>query len=175
MIQYDITSDHMRIGWIREDALPKKTSVSDLSFGNHKARTAVQCTITDDPLFSMTAIANISADAEVRWLATMGSWTYVEYNTGTQSIRGFIRSDNLTSLTEEQVRSLAQSALLATGPIAEGKAVTADTLKSYRISCSYDAASGKWSVRFDSGRDYGYTVIVEDKSGMAWLAESDNG
>jgi len=175
MIQYDITSDHMRIGWIREDALPKKTSVSDLSFGNHKARTAVQCTITDDPLFSMTAIANISADAEVRWLATMGSWTYVEYNTGTQSIRGFIRSDNLTSLTEEQVRSLAQSALLATGPIAEGKAMTADTLKSYRISCSYDAASRQWSVRFDSGRDYGYTVIVEDKSGMAWLAESDNG
>jgi len=69
----------------------------------------------------------------------------------------------------------AAAALLATGPIAEEKAVTAETLKSYHISCSYDAASGRWSVRFDSGRDYGYSVIVEDKSGMAWLAGSDNG
>ena len=175
MIQYDLTSDHMKIGWIREEALPRKASVRDLNFGNHKAHAAAQCTITDDPLFSMTAVVSVPADAEVRWLATMGGWTYVEYNTGTQSVRGFIRSEYLTALTEEQVSMLAQSALLATGPIAEGKAVTADTLKSYRISCRYDAVSGRWSVRFDSGRDYGYTVIVEDKSGMAWLAESDNG
>ena len=171
MIQYDITSDHMRIGWIREDALPKDTSVSDLRFENQIAHTAVQCTMTDDPLFSMTAVASIPADAEVKRLAVMGSWTYAEYYTGTQSVRGFIRSDKLTVFTEEQIGSLAQSALLASGPVAEGKAVTADTLKNWRVSCSYDATSGRWSVRFDSGRDYGYSVIVEDKSGMAWLAE----
>lgn len=174
MIQYDITSDHMRIGWIREDALPRKTTVSSLSFGNHKAYTTVQCAITDDPLFSQTTIMNVPANSEVRWLATMGSWTYMEYETGAGPVRGFIRSDYLTRLTDEQAKSLAQSALLSTGPIAEREAVTAETLKSFRISCGYDTASGQWSVHFDSGRGYDYSVIVEDKSGMAWLTNADN-
>ncbi len=175
MIQYDITSEHMRIGWIREDALPRKTTVSSLNFGNHKAYTTALCTITDDPLFSLATVMNVPANSEVRWLATMGSWIYVEYETGMEPVRGFIRSDCMTRLTDEQARSLAQTALLSTGPMAEGEAVTADVLKRYSISCGYDTVSDQWNVRFDSGRDYGYSVIVEDKSGMAWLASADNG
>ena len=175
MIQYDITSEHMRIGWIPESALPKKAAVGNIGFGDHTAYAAAQCSLTDDPLFSGTAAANLPADAKVRRLAVMGDWVYVEYDNGTQPVRGFVRSGSLTHLTQEQVQSLAQTALLATGPAAEGKTVTADTLKRYTVTCGYSSASGQWNVRFDSGRDYGYTVLVEDKTGTAWLESADNG
>ncbi|MBQ6722029.1 MAG: hypothetical protein IJQ88_07685, partial [Clostridia bacterium] len=165
----------MRIGWIPESALPKKAAVGNIGFGDHTACAAAQCSLTDDPLFSGTAVANLPADAKVRRLAVMGDWVYVEYDNGTQPVRGFVRSGNLTHLTQEQVQSLAQTALLATGPVAEGKTVTADALKSYVVSYSFSAASGQWSVRFDSGRDYGWSVIVEDQSGTAWLESADNG
>ncbi len=171
MIQYAITADHMRIGWIRESALPKNADVGTLHLGSYTAHTAVPCALTDDPLFSLSSLMTVPAGAEVTWLTAMGSWTYVEYDTGAQPVRGFVRASDLTVMTEEQVKSAARAVL----PAAEGSPASADTLRNYAVTCSYDTATGLWSVRFDSGKGDGYTVAVDDRTGAAWSVGWPNG
>lgn len=89
MVQYDITSDHMRIGWIREKALPKKASVDDLFFANHGAVVMSNTVMTDDPLFSQSALCTIPADTPVLYLASMGDWAYIE-SSADRLVRGFV-------------------------------------------------------------------------------------
>ena len=89
MVQYDITSDHMRIGWIREKALPKKASVDDLEFANRGAVVLSDAVMTDDPLFSQSALCTIPAGTPVLYLAAMGDWAYVE-SSADKPARGFV-------------------------------------------------------------------------------------
>jgi len=96
LIQYDITSDHMRIGWIPASALPKKASVDELNFSPVIATTTKETSLTDDPLNSQTSILTIPCGQQVEWLATMGEWAYIESG-GNQPVRGFIHMDVLTS------------------------------------------------------------------------------
>ena len=96
MIQYDITSDHMRIGWIRESALPSNAQVSTLNFSPMAAYTTRSVSVTDDPLFSEKSVLTLPQGAWVEWLATMGEWAYIESSTG-DLIRGFVPKSALTS------------------------------------------------------------------------------
>ena len=174
MIQYDITSDHMRIGWIREDALPKNTTVKELELGDYKTYTTVQCDMTDDPLFTNTSVTTIQAGTELIWLSTMGSWTYVEWGGISQPVRGFIQTSCLTKMTEIQVKAAAIDVLLATDPITEEQPVTREMLESYSISFDFDPLMNQWTIGFDSGRDYRFTVVVNDQTGEGWIG-SENG
>ncbi len=94
MIQYDITSDHMRIGWITADALPQKAKVDELAFSPVMAVAANKVCMTDDPLYSQASIATLKQDTNVNWLAAMGEWAYIE-SVGVQPIRGFVQIDDL--------------------------------------------------------------------------------
>ena len=96
MIQYDISRDHMRIGWIRESALPRNTHVSPLSFSSTTAYTLSSVTLTDDPLFTETSVRTISQGTEVEWLATMGEWAYIECRSSSL-IRGFVPKNQLST------------------------------------------------------------------------------
>ena len=174
MIQYDITSDHMRIGWIREDALPKNITVKELELGDYKTYTTVQCDMTDDPLFTNTSVTTIQAGTELIWLSTMGSWTYVEWGGISQPVRGFIQTSCLTKMTEIQVKAAAIDVLLATDPITEEQPVTREMLESYSISFDFDPLMNQWTIGFDSGRDYRFTVVVNDQTGEGWIG-SENG
>lgn len=89
LVQYDITSEHMRIGWITESALPRNVSVDELIFTPITAKTIENVNLTDDPLCSQVSIKSIPKDAKVNWLATMGEWAYIEY-CDSQIIRGFV-------------------------------------------------------------------------------------
>lgn len=98
LIQYDISSDHMRFGYIKEKALPKKTDVKELNF-DYKSWDAVTTTeveLTDDPLYSQTKLHNLSEGTYVRWLSSMGDWAYVEYE-GKEKVRGFVPVNSLTT------------------------------------------------------------------------------
>ena len=101
MIQYDITSEHMRIGFIASDALPKKAKVSELVFSPVMAVTAGRVSVTDDPLYSGSSVAVLAKGTQVNWLATMGEWAYVE-SPGVQPVRGFVKADGLTVMEEEE-------------------------------------------------------------------------
>lgn len=97
MIQYDISSDHMRIGWIPEAALPSNAKVLDLQYTPVTVRTIEQVNLTDDPLASQASVAVFPADSTVTWLASMGEWAYVEC-TGSQLLRGFVLQEALEFL-----------------------------------------------------------------------------
>ena len=90
MIQYAISSSQMRIGYIDQSSLPKNASVSPLRFAWEDAEITASTFLTDDPLNSQTRVRALSAGQQVKWLATMGNWVYVEITGSGQPIRGFV-------------------------------------------------------------------------------------
>lgn len=95
MIQYDISRDRMRIGFIDADALPKKADVSELIYAPVEAALRYDAPVTDDPLHSAAAMARLVEGDTVLWLATMGEWAYIEEPE--RLIRGFVLADALES------------------------------------------------------------------------------
>ena len=94
LIQYAISKDHMRFGWISENALPKGASVENIQFTPVTAYTKTNTSITDDPLFSKSNLITLPEGCWVTWLATMGDWAYIESSTG-DVLRGFVPVSNL--------------------------------------------------------------------------------
>lgn len=91
LIQYDITADQMRFGYIEEKVLPRNTHVSTLEFDFDEAVITQSTFLTDDPLNSQTLVCSIQAGQNgIRWLASMGNWIYAEVQGNGKPIRGFI-------------------------------------------------------------------------------------
>lgn len=96
MIQYDITRDHMRIGWIDADALPSGKTVTQLSFRPVAATLNAGTTLTDDPLGEQGSVGYVREGLTVQWLATMGDWAYIESTDGSL-LRGFVPLSRITA------------------------------------------------------------------------------
>lgn len=102
MIQYDISSDRYRIGYIKADALPKKASVKELDWRNAgEAYAITDAEVTDDPLGSQTVIAHLDSDDRLVWLGTMGEWAYVEFGQDGEKLRGFVETTQISMMTDE--------------------------------------------------------------------------
>lgn len=101
LIQYDITSDHMRFGYIDAAALPRQASVPALALYRQPAVLLSNISLTDDPLFSGAALAYLMQGQQVTQLATMGSWAYIETTVNGLSARGFVPISSLSLLTEK--------------------------------------------------------------------------
>lgn len=56
LIQYDISSDRMRIGFIDSSALPKNADVGELAYEPIEATLRYDASVTDDPLHPRTTI-----------------------------------------------------------------------------------------------------------------------
>lgn len=97
-IQYDISSDRMRTGWITSDALPRNATVSKLAFTPVAAVLDYEANLTDDPLNSQTPIATRAQGTKLIWLAGMGEWAYVEI-VEDPPIRGFVKIESLNAET----------------------------------------------------------------------------
>jgi len=103
LIQYDITSDKMRFGYITEEALPKNASVPALSLKAEEAVITQNTFLTDDPLKSTASIRSLSAgESGVTFLSQMGDWAYVEMHEGGQKMRGFMPAYALSRIPETQ-------------------------------------------------------------------------
>ncbi|MBQ4073643.1 MAG: hypothetical protein IJD39_00365 [Clostridia bacterium] len=97
LIQYDISADQMRFGYIEKNALPKGADIPQLTFDFDEAVITQNTYLTDDPLNSQTLIRSISAgQSDVKWLATMGNWVYAEVQGSGESLRGFIPAHAIT-------------------------------------------------------------------------------
>lgn len=97
MIQYDISSDKMRIGWIKESALPAGTQLGEIGFALADAWTNREVTMTDDPLASRAAVRRIRDGEQVVHLASMGDWAYVEHTDADgKAVCGFVAADALS-------------------------------------------------------------------------------
>ena len=89
LIQYDITSTHMRMGWIPASALPAKARVDDLRWEPQALVTVLPTDLTDDPLFSAAPVISLPTGCALTRLAILGEWAYVEYD-GALKLRGFV-------------------------------------------------------------------------------------
>ena len=96
LIQYDVSADQMRIGYIPASGLPAGAQVDELALHPVTAYTTRRTTLTDDPLNSQSALLTLPEGAWVTWLATMGEWAYVESTTG-DMVRGFVQSAAITT------------------------------------------------------------------------------
>ena len=95
LIQYEIDSSRCRIGYITAQSLPKNADVPDLSFPRQTAYTIAKTSVTDDPLRSGSALADLPAGAEVTMLARLGKDVYIE-GKAKNRFRGFVPSDSLS-------------------------------------------------------------------------------
>ncbi len=95
MIQYDISSDHMRIGFIDASALPGNAGVGALALGSVPMMTNSAVTLTDDPLFSKAVLARLPQGQSLRSLSSMGAWAYVEAEISGGPVRGFVPAVSL--------------------------------------------------------------------------------
>ena len=89
LIQYDITSTHMRVGWITASALPKTATIDSLRWEPQAMITALPADMTDDPLFSAAPMISLPQGCVLTRLGILGEWAYVEYD-GAMKLRGFI-------------------------------------------------------------------------------------
>ena len=92
LVQYDISADQMRFGYIDASALPRGKSVQQLTWYDLPEQTVNTHTkITDDPTVSFTPIMWVDAGDKVKVLAEYGACYYVEaQNTSGKPLRGFI-------------------------------------------------------------------------------------
>ena len=129
LIQYAISSSQMRFGYIPESALPAGQSASPLRLNFEDAAVTASTFLTDDPLNSQTRTRALSAGQEgVKWLADMGTWSYVEVTGAGQPIRGFMPAAYLRRGAGRSTYSAAFQndvyAAQATAEVLNGGAVT---------------------------------------------------
>ena len=86
LIQYSISSDHYRFGWIEKSALPKGTTVPELNFrvapGDQSVAFNRDSYLTDDPLVSRAKLCTVKAETDIFYLGSLNDeWAYVMVET----------------------------------------------------------------------------------------------
>ena len=109
LIQYAISADHMRFGYIDEKYLPKGHTVSALTLENAAATMVNPCALTDDPLYSKQAVRQMAGGEKVVWLAQLGNDVYIETK-GESPQRGFVHADDVA----KHIQDFQQTATLET-------------------------------------------------------------
>jgi len=90
LVQYDISAEQMRFGYVDASVLPGNASVRQLQWERIPYVTINDARLTDDPLSSCKTLVQLSAGREVTCLATMGDWLYVEATLSGKTVRGFL-------------------------------------------------------------------------------------
>lgn len=96
MIQYDISAEQYRIGWIEADALPSNADVPELAFEMLDQRITQKCILTDDPLNSKKKILSLNEGTRVTSLANFGEHYYIEVAVDGRTYWGFVDADCIT-------------------------------------------------------------------------------
>lgn len=106
LVQYDISRDQMRFGYIAASALPRNTEVQQLRWYDLPEQTIKTNTyVTDDPLASRDIICWLDAGDKVKVLSDFGSWYYVEVTPGTgKTLRGFIPQTAIDLITWDDMK-----------------------------------------------------------------------
>jgi len=101
MIQYDISAERFRIGWIEKSALPRGASVPKLDLvmleNDDYGEVISRCVLTDDPFNSKTEIAALKPGTPVCEIVyNMGGWSYIRVTIDGKEACGFVPSDCIT-------------------------------------------------------------------------------
>lgn len=106
LVQYDISRDQMRFGYIDASALPRNTEVQPLVWYDLPEQTIKYgVSVTDDPLVSNSVIHRLSTGEKVKVLSSFGSWYYIETtdNYG-RLLRGFVPRSCIDLLTWDDMK-----------------------------------------------------------------------
>ena len=106
LVQYDISRDQMRFGYVDASVLPKDTEVQTLHWYDLPEQTVkVSISVTDDPLVSRSIIAYLTAGDTVKVLSEFGNWYYIEMtdNQG-ELLRGFIPQTTIDLITWDDMK-----------------------------------------------------------------------
>lgn len=92
LVQYDISSDQMRFGYIDASALPRDAHVQTLTWYDLPEQTIrYDVSVTDDPLVSNGSIRRLTAGEQVKVLSSFGAWYYIETTDAYgKPLRGFV-------------------------------------------------------------------------------------
>lgn len=92
LVQYDISSDQMRFGYIDASALPRNAQVQRLNWYDLPEQTIkYAATVTDDPLVSNSSLCRLAAGEQVKVLSSFGAWYYIETaDAYGRVLRGFV-------------------------------------------------------------------------------------
>lgn len=102
MIQYDISKERYRVGWIEASALPKKAKVQefDQAFAYYALEDTLdnlvltECALTDDPFNSRMAIAELPVGQPITEIVyDYEGWSYIRTVIDGQEVFGFVPSD----------------------------------------------------------------------------------
>ena len=106
LVQYDISRDQMRFGYVDASVLPKNAEVPQLIWYDLPDQTMNTSTyVTDDPLVSNAAIHCLNAGDTVKVLSSFGNWYYIEVTPGTGKIlRGFVRKNTIDLITWDDMK-----------------------------------------------------------------------
>ena len=101
LVQYDISREQMRFGYIDASALPRNTQVHQLTWYDLPEQTITRgVNVTDDPLASCSSIHWLDAGDKVNVLAEFGTWYYIEVQNGYgKRLRGFIPQTAIELIT----------------------------------------------------------------------------
>lgn len=126
MVQYDISEDHYRIGYIDRNALPQDASVAELNLTAVPAVINYDVEVTDDPLASKTLLTRLTENTRVTALASMGDWTYIEGGEGSTLFRGFVPTECLCGIVTDLGE--ANRAIVGSWKLYAGSSVNAERL-----------------------------------------------
>lgn len=95
LIQYAISREKSRFGYISAEAVQNRSQLEVLEPAYLPASVSKACSLTDDPLKTKGEVARLKDGDAVQYLATFGSeWTYVETLTE-PPMRGFVPSESI--------------------------------------------------------------------------------
>ena len=105
LVQYDISRDQMRFGYIAASALSRDTEVQSLRWYDLPEQIIKYNTyVTDDPLASCNAICWLNAGEKVDVLAEFGGWYYIETTDSYgRLLRGFVPHSSIDIVTEDDM------------------------------------------------------------------------
>ncbi len=168
LIHYSIDKDHYRFGYIESAALPKNAGIGDLGFHHTKAVITSGVSVTDDPLYSQNTLAHAETGEEVAWLATMGSWAYIEG----PNYRGFVPLGNIGIKTEKSSADIGNSAFAY-------KDASGNEYNLFEIvKLRYDNQKKVYAVdgvfeRILEGDEYPYADYAEDRKVFTYSLSPD--
>lgn len=171
LIQYALSSDQMRFGYITSTALPNNTTASNLYLDFADGTLTQNTYLTDDPLNSQTRVRYLSAgQSGVKWLATMGNWVYAEITGSGLPIRGFVPASAITKAATGSAQTVsfdngeynAQATVQVTGNQAMTATVSvvapafwydggADIIQGYQLYANNVPVAAQTSVQLTSG------------------------
>lgn len=102
LVQYDISRDQMRFGYVDASVLPKDTEVQTLHWYDLPEQTVkYNISVTDDPLVSGNIIHSLRAGDSVKVLSEFGNWYYIETNDNYgKLLRGFVPQSCIDIITD---------------------------------------------------------------------------